>query len=519
MHPMRRRLAGAVALVSLAAFPALASEVGQGTFDTLLGDDFHCSDGGPGGSYVATFSFDDKSFNVNLPPGNNQLDIDFSTLGAFTSNGNIACVFDEGGTFAATGANEAGDFQWTEIKGEYIDHKPGIGEGDPFPFVGSARCATTRTDDFRTLCDNFEFSFNGLAKALAANQNGLFHHYAGDFNMRAVPLEHVPNGKPKVTSTVDGASGDVPAVSVDFAGGVVGPGDLRVSTQADAHGVVPAGVEFPVRGTTAIDHGSGAVPFFAGGDERFVEISTDAQLPAASFEVCLPLPATSSPAGVRPARVIHGEGTGVADRRFVDRTSRVDPTTGTACARVSGFSKFAVVTVDVCGGGQSRSDGLLTVAGGLIGKRTVVVDGLTDCTQFPANLPRGLARYCVPDADSIPGQCSVSLTLGVNRGGCNKVTNPNVDPHSSLVQVASYSGHVTDGSMTIDLNATFGAAIGALVAPYEATVGPYDVVLPVAGGKKITTYKLEQQLPGLRPGTFNRLDVDKDVLKIHCIEP
>src|SRR5437870_3779576 len=83
-------------------------------------------------------------------------------------------------------------------------------------------------------------------------------------------------------------------------------------------------------------------------------------------------------------------------RVTVDRTSSVDPTAGKVCAKVTGFSKFAVVTTDVCGNGQRPSDGLLTVAGGLLGKRTVVVDGLTDCTQYPPNLPNGLRRYCVP---------------------------------------------------------------------------------------------------------------------------
>lgn len=518
-----------VVLVLIMRVRAVASEAGQGTFHTTLDEHpVHCSAGSPiVTGYTSTFSFDDKTFMVNLPPGNNNVAINFSLLGMFTSAGTLNCVFDEGGTFAATAVDEAGDFQWTEISGEYMDHVPGVSEGDPFPFVGTARCATTRTDDFKTLCDNFTFSFNGLAKALAPNADGFFHDFAGDFMLRAVKREKVepPSGPPPkvgVQPTVDGPDGDVPDIKVSFENGVVAPGELSVTTVADAHGTIPPGMEFPVRGTTEIDHGDGggAAAFFAGGDERFIELSTTATLPAnPAMEVCLPMPVTADPSGIRPVRVVHGEGDDATTRVFIDRTSRVDPTSGKACARVKSFSKFAVVTTDVCGGGQMRSNGLLTIAGGLIGKKTVVVDGLTDCTLYPAALPQGLRQYCVPDTAATPdGQCTVSITLGINRGACNRVPPGSAVLYSSNVSVGSYSGALTRGMNSVDLGPVFGVLIAALTNPItDATVGPKDLVLPVVN--KITTYKIKHQLTGERPGTGGHLDTDKDVLTIKCIDP
>jgi hypothetical protein len=272
-----------------------------------------------------------------------------------------------------------------------------------------------------------------------------------------------------------------------------------------------------VRGTTAIDHGAGPVPFFAGGDERFVDVSTDVPLPPnTSVEVCLPLPGVA-PSAIRPARVLHGEGAGPATRQFVDRTSWIDPTMGTACARVASFSEFAVVTVDVCGGGQKPSDGILTVAGGLLGRRTIVVDGLRDCAQYPANLPRGLRQYCVPDADTTAGQCTVSVTLGINRGGCTRAPD-GLDSHSALIVPGSYGGQITQGLNTTDLTGVFGPQIAALVNPHEATVGPVDLILATAPGRKITTHRLKQPLQGMRPGSGVQLDTDTDVLIIKCLD-
>jgi hypothetical protein len=513
--------AAGIGLVCVVPRWAAASEAGQGVFETVLDDHpVHCSPGSPiTTGYTSAFSFDDKTFTINLPPGNNRIDINFSVLGAFTSAGTLNCVFDEGGTFNATAVDEAGDFQWTEISGEYMDRKPDISEGDPFPFVGSARCQTTRTDDFKTLCDNFEFSFNGLAKAQAPNAEGFFHDFAGDFTLRAAPKADVMpgGGGQNVGAEVDGPGGSVPEVQVTFKNGVSGPGDLRVATLADAHGSVPPGVEFPVRGTTEVDHGSGPVPFFEGGDERFVDLTTNAALPAGTrMEVCLPMPVAAA-SEVRPVRVLHGEGSDASSRRFVDRTSRVDPTAGKVCAAVSSFSRFAVVTTDYCGNGQRRSDGLLTIAGGLLGKRTVVVDGLTDCTQYPAALPSGLRRYCVPDADPTPGQCGIALTLGINRGACSRVRPDTADPHSPSVDVNSYEGTLKQGGNSIDLTAIFGPDIAALSNPVEATVGPKNVAM--AATRKITTYRLKHQLSGIRPGTLDHLDTDKDVLTIKCIDP
>ncbi len=536
-HPTYAWVVLVLATLCANAQRAGAVEAGQGTFDSLLGDDFRCSEGG--GSYTAKFRFDDKTFTIPLSknhdgkvdPGD-KLEINFSVLGEFLGTGDIQCVPDEGGTFTKTAVNEAGDFQWIEINGEYMDHKPGISEGDPFQFVATARCSTTRQDDFLTLCENFEFSANGLAKALAPDETGFFRFYSGDFTMRAVQKVKVdPSPEPTVKPTpgkggddddghhvpVDNPDGDVPEVEVTFENGIAAAGELHVTTLGDAHGTIPAGMELPVRGTTAIDHGAGPVPFFQGGDERFVEVTTDAVLPSSpSIEVCLPMPKITDASEVRPVRVLHGEGSSPMNRAFVDRTSRTDPTTGKACAKVSGFSKFAVATTDVCGGGQMRSDGLITVAGGLLGKKTVVVDGLADCTQFPANLPQGLRRHCVPDADTTVGQCTVSVTLGINRGGCNRVPS-GTDPHSPSVDTGSYAGRLTQGRHAIDLAPIFGPLIAALSGPVDATVGPVDLALPAS--RRITTYKLKQKLRGIRPGTTGKRATDKDTLTIQCVDP
>lgn len=484
-----------------------AAEVAQGTFEVTLGDNFVCAQGG--GPYIAYLNFDNLVYQI--PFANSVLTVNFADLGPMGVSGNVDCVFDKGGTFASSGSNNLQDFQWVTMEGEYLDEVPGITEGDPFPFVGTAHCTTTRTDDFKTLCDNFEFSFNGLSRALAPDP--WFRYYAGDFTFRVAERVPVDAGATVgVTAMVDGPPGPVPDVAVSFENGVMAPGTLGVTTLAQAHGAIPPGFALPVRGATSLDHGSGPVPFFSGGDERFVELSTDATLPGApAIEVCLPMPGGNDPAAARPVRVLHGEGTGPADRQFVDRTSRVDAATGKACARVHGFSKFAVVTTDACGGGQAQSDGLITVAGGLIGKHTVVVDGLTDCTQYPASLPRGRARYCVPDADPTPGQCGVALSLGVNRAGCNRSAQA-----SSLVDVGTYTGTITHGGSGPDLTALFGPAIAALSDPVEASVGPTVISLPAQ--HRITTYTLRQQLTGLRPGA-SFAETDKDILKIQCIDP
>jgi len=272
-----------------------------------------------------------------------------------------------------------------------------------------------------------------------------------------------------------------------------------------------------VLGTTTIDHGAGPVTVFEGGDERFLEISTTAELPSSPvIEVCLPMPPLDVPSDVRPVYVLHGEGADPTTRVFVDRTSRVDPVAGKACAAVESFSRFAVATSDVCGNGQRQSDGLVTVAGGLRGRKTVVVDGLTDCTLYPANLPRGLAPYCVPDADSIPGQCTVSLVVGVNRAGCNRVA-PGLTAYSAAVDVTSYSGSLRHGSYTADLTALVGASIAALSSPQDAIVGPFDVALPVSS--KMTTYKLRHELSGVSPTGSGDLDRDRDALLVRCIDP
>src|SRR5262249_14681320 len=330
------RLNLTLCFLCIAPCRVLGSEAGQGTFLTTLSDDNgDCTATTPRTmAYTSTFNFDDKSFNVNLPPGNNQLTINFNILGTFHSTGSLSCVFDVGGTFEATAENDAQDFQLTLIKGEYMDHKPGISEGDPFPFVGTAQCATNRTDDFKTLCDNFDFSFNGLSKALAPDPDGTFDNFGGDFTLRAVPhtkVDPTPHPSP-VKQPVDGPSGDVPEVEVTFENGVNSAGVLSVTTLADAHGVIPLGVEFPVRGLTEIDHGAGPVPFFAGGGARFIDVDTTATLPPSPvMEVCLPMPAVTDSSQVRPVRVLHGEGTGWIDRTFVDRTFRTDPTARTAC--------------------------------------------------------------------------------------------------------------------------------------------------------------------------------------------
>jgi hypothetical protein len=486
-----------------------AAEVAQGSFEVTLDDTFVCDFGG--GPYASVLTYDDMTFNVDMPSNGSVLAINLGELGPMAMTGNVNCVFDEGGTFATTGSNEAGDFHWIDMTGEYLDRVPGIAEGDPFPFVGRARCSTTRGGDLQTLCENFELSFNGLGKALPPNPR--FTYYAGDFTFRATERTPVDAGaQVSVDAAVDGPGGDLPEVGIHFANGVEAPGTLVVATLAEAHGSLPSGFDLGVRGTTSIDHGSGAVPFFAGGDERFVEISTDAALPSTpTIEVCLPMPDASNPANVRPVRVLHGEGTGVADRKFKDRTSRVDASKHQACARVKSFSKFAVATTDVSGGGQAQSDGLVTTAGGLIGKRSVVVDGLTDCTQYPANLPRGLARHCVPDADAATGQCGLALTLGVNRAASNRSGQPN-----PFVDVGTYMGTIGHGAYVQDLTPAFGPLIAALSNPVEATVGPVQVSLPV--DRRITTYTLRHQLSGLRPISAV-FEIDKDVLKVKCIDP
>ena len=501
---------------------ANAEEVGQGTFDGSLDPGAGCGDGFPATlGYHSNFRFDDKTFMVNLPPGNNEIEINFSKLGEFHSTGTLDCVFDVGGTFTTiTATNEAGDFEWIDLDGEYMDHQPGIAEGDVFPWVAGARCVTTRTDEFKTLCDNFELSWNGLSRMLAPNPGYSF--FDGQLHVRTAPRVPVdpnpgdPKGEVDVGAPVDGPGGDVPDVAVSFKNGVVDSGELSISTLADAHGDVPSDAAFPTRGTTMIDHddGNGPVAFFPGGDERFIDIHTDAGLPKGpDIEVCLPMPAVQSAADVRPVRVLHGEGDSTS-RAFVDRTSRIDHAAGKACASVASFSKFAIVTSDVCGKGGRSYDGIVTIAGGLVGRKNVVVDGVTDCANFPASLPASLAQLCVPDADNVAGQCSVALTLGVDRGGCNEVAS-GVDPHNQ-VSAYSYAGSIRGSGATIDLGLSFRPLLTALADTEEATVGP--VTIPLPAPRSVNKYKLRQSMDGYRPDT-GALGTDKDSVSITCIEP
>jgi hypothetical protein len=502
-----------------------ASEVGQGEFfGSLIPNATGCV------TYQTTaldfwsqFAFDDKEFVVNLPPGNNLLHLNFHDLGIFHSTGVVECVFDIGGTFTSTATNEAGDFTWIDLDGEYLDHKPGIGEGDPFPWVASARCVTTRTDDFKTLCDNFVLSWNGLSKMKAPNPG--YNEFDGQLNVRTAPRVQVdpnpgdPNGPVDVGAPVDGPTGHVPDIAVRFRNGVLDHGELSVATLADAHGVLPHGLELPVRGTTEIDHGSGPEPFFPGGDERFIEIHTNAPLPAGpDIEVCLPMPAVTTPADIKPVRVLHGEeraGGRPEERTFVDRTSRIDHANHKACAKVSSFSKFAVATRDVCGNGQALYDGIVTIAGGMIGRKNVIVDGLTNCANYPAKLPKGLKKYCVPDADAVAGQCSASLKIGLDRAGCNRVP-AGVDPHAGVINRFSYSGAISGPGGTTQLGPMLNSAIHALPDDREATVGPATVALPVSG--PIAKYKFSQTLQGQSPGSLD-LVFDRDSAIIMCIDP
>ncbi len=509
-----------VGLLSVTLVPqaAQASEAGQGSFSGTLTPGVGCGPGAPALlEFTSTFSFDDKTFQINMPPGNNTFDVNFSELGTFQTTGEINCVFDVGGEFVGEAVNEAGDFRWVDMRGEYLDHKPGISEGDPFPWVAGARCETTRTDNFKTLCDNFELSWNGLSRMLAPNPG--YNDFAGDLNIRTANRGHVtPNGNNAVgtSAEVDGPGGDVPEVVVTFNNGVMSEGDVSVSTLADAHGTIPDSVSIAPRGTTEIDHGDGAVPFFENGDETFLEISTDADLPnGPDIEVCLPMPVLASPADARPVHVLHGEGADFLTRKFVDRTSDVDPSTGKACASVSSFSRFAVVTSDLCGKGRKSSDGILTVAGGLIGKKTVIVDGVTDCTELPADFPSSLAKLCVPDADGYNGQCTLSLKLGVDRAGCNAVA-AGIDASASDVDVYSYDGTIHGKTASVDLGALFHDALYGLVNRTEATVGPVAISLPASGS--VAKYKLSHHMNGGEPGSGDYV-LDKDAATILCIEP
>jgi len=421
-----------------------------------------------------------------------------------------------GGTFTGSAINDAGDFQWLDMSGEYLDHKPGIAEGDPFPWVASARCVTTR-EEFKQLCDNFELSWNGLSKMGAPVQG--YHDFDGHFSARTANRAHVePNGGGPVnaTSEVDGDTGDVDEVSVTFENGLTAGGDVNVSTLADAHGELPANAEFPPRGTTEIDHGDGPVPFFETGDETFIEITTNAGLPhGPDIEVCLPRPPASSAADVRPVRVLHGEGDNYMTRRFVDRTSSVDPTKGKACASVSGFSRFAVVEADYCGRGRRSADGILTVAGGLRGRKNVIVDGVTDCTHFPAGLPQSMHSLCVPDGDGKNGQCMLELTVGVDRTACNTV-EPTVDASEGGIDPWSYEGSIRGMSTTIDLYSTFHDELVLRSDWTDLVLGPKTIALPLTGSS--TKYKLSQRMNGAEPGTGDYVS-DRDTVSIVCVAP
>jgi hypothetical protein len=356
----------------------------------------------------------------------------------------------------------------------------------------------------------------------APTPEGGYNEFEGHLNVRTAPQVPVdknpsdPKGAVDVGGPVDGPGGAVPDVAVRFDNGVLGSGELSISTLADAHGQVPSAVEFPVRGTTEIDHGDGPVPFFAGGDERFIEISTNAPLPStAKLEVCLPLPAVATASDVRPVRVLHGEGETLS-RRFVDRTSRIDHQAGKACARVSSFSKFAVVTTDVCGNGQTAYDGIVTIAGGLAGRKNVIVDGLTDCANYPANLPQRFARDCVPDADTTPGVCSVSLRLGVNRAACNRVP-AGLDGQSPDVFPLTYGAILKGPNGSASVTTLFQSALSALPDHFDEIAGPVTVPLPVSGA--VAKYKLRQSMQGFRPNDSSELVTDKDSVAITCLDP
>jgi hypothetical protein len=214
--------------------------------------------------------------------------------------------------------------------------------------------------------------------------------------------------------------------------------------------------------------------------------------------------------------VLHGAGDDPTTRTFRDVTSSIDPVRGTACGSVTSFSRFAVATSDVCGNGRPQSDGFVTVAGGLAGRTVVVVDGVSDCSAYPPNLPRRLAKYCVPDADPTPGSCTLALSLGTNRVGCNRAA-PGATAYSPGIDVSSYKGSIRHGSASIDLTSSFGPSIAALASPTDAVVGPLDVALPAS--TKITTYKLRHEIRGLS-ATGNGASVrDRDVLTVKCIDP
>lgn len=516
-----------IACLFLSATPvrfAFASEAGQGTFHTTLAEhSVHCNVGSPiTTTYTSDFLFSDKTFQVNLPPGNNQLAINFSLLGDFHADGTLDCVFDEGGTFEETATNEAGDFTFTTLGGEYMDRVPGVAIGDPFPFVGTGRCATTREDDFRTLCENFEFSFNGLGKALEPEPDGAFHNFAGNFTLRAAPLAPVAAkpGPETINAPVDGQSGgDIPDIDVTLFAGASGAGEIAVATLAEAHGTLPSGMELPVRGTTEIDHGSGPEPFFAGGDQRFVNVAIRAPLPTGTgVEVCLPTPMTTSAAETRPVHLLHAEGTSPSSRKFVDRTSRMDVLRAKVCALVADAGSFAVATHDHCGRrGGSRGDGLLTLAGGIVGAKSVVVDGLADCRNFPSSLPGKLAALCLPDAGGVDGQCTLELVVGVNRAGCNRMSS-SAEAYSAAVDAGSYRGTLKGRAGILDLTPVVGPLVAALgSSAREATLGPVEIVLPTVG--RTAKYRLVHELVGAMPGDASRTTRDRDVTTVLCIDP
>src|SRR5204863_8933182 len=112
--------------------------------------------------------------------------------------------------------------------------------------------------------------------------------------------------------------------------------------------------------------------------------------------------------------------------------------------------------------------------------KNVIVDGLGDCANYPANLPQRLARDCIPDADATPGQCSVSLKLGVNRASCNRV-HAGADPQSADVFPLSYAATLKGPNGTLNVTSLFQSSLTTLSYHVEQVTSPVTVALPVSG--------------------------------------
>ncbi|HEY2775895.1 MAG TPA: hypothetical protein VGK20_17770 [Candidatus Binatia bacterium] len=93
---------------------------------------------------------------------------------------------------------------------------------------------------------------------------------------------------------------------------------------------------------------------------------------------------------------------------------------------------------------------------------------------------------------------------------------PGTDPHSSDVDVYSYSGSIRGAGGNFDLAPLYHDALYALTDRSEATVGPVLWPLPSTGPS--TKYRFTQSMEGAEPGTGNYV-TDKDSATITCIEP